>query len=265
MPKSTFVDIPEAERAHMLAALRRTRDGDLLALHILLWCAAGRPPTAIAAVLCCSRASVYRTVRASRAGTLGLEPDDQGQLAPPVRTTVLVPTLRRSLLALLKAAPRASGWCRTRWSGATLAATLQATRGIRVSAETMRRWVHEVGWVWKRAKLVATDDAPHRVDRLARSRGVYEHLPLGEALVCADERDIHLRPKVGYAWMPKGTQVEVMTPGTNEKPDLAGPWSWRPAPCTTLWERAKPMHGSGNCGSAWTKPLQPRTTNGSMW
>jgi hypothetical protein len=139
-----------------------------------------------------------------------------------VRTTVLVPTLRRSLLALLKAAPRASGWCRTRWSGATLAATLQATRGIRVSAETMRRWVHEVGWVWKRAKLVATDDAPHRVDRLARSRGVYEHLPLGEALVCADERDIHLRPKVGYAWMPKGTQVEVMTPGTNEKPDLAG-------------------------------------------
>ncbi len=34
----------------------------------------------------------------------------------------------------------------------------------------MRRWVHEVGWVWKRAKLVAKDDDPHRVDRLARSR-----------------------------------------------------------------------------------------------
>ena len=109
----------------------------------------GRPPTAIAAVLFCARSSVYRTVRAHRGGTLGLEHDEQEQLAPPVRTTVLVPTLRRSLLALLKAAPRDHGCGRTRWSCATSADTLQATRGIRVSAETMRRGVHQVGWVWK--------------------------------------------------------------------------------------------------------------------
>ena len=99
-----------------------------------------------------------------------------GSAQPPSRTTVLVPTLRRSLVALLKAAPRAYGWCRTRWSCATLAATLQTTRGITVSAETLRRWVHEVGWVWKRAKLVAKDDDPQRVHRLARIRLVCEQL-----------------------------------------------------------------------------------------
>jgi hypothetical protein len=49
----------------MLAALRRARYGYLLALHILLLCAAGCPPTEIAAVLFCSRSSVYRTVRAA--------------------------------------------------------------------------------------------------------------------------------------------------------------------------------------------------------
>jgi putative transposase len=135
---------------------------------------------------------------------------------------MLVPTLRRSLLALLKAPPRASGWCRTRWSGATLAATFQAKRGLTVSAETMRRWVHEVGWVWKRAKLAAKDDDPQRVARLARIRFVYEQLRLCEVIVSADELDIHLLPKVGYAWMPQGTQAEVMTPGTNEKHYLAG-------------------------------------------
>ena len=121
---------------------------------------AGRNPTEIAAVLFCSRSSVYRTVRAYRTGTLGLEPDDDGRLRPPSRTTVLMPTLRRSLLALLKAPPRAYGWCRTRWSCATLALTLQRKRGRIVSAETMRRWLHEIGWVWKRAKLVAKDDDP---------------------------------------------------------------------------------------------------------
>jgi hypothetical protein len=139
-----------------------------------------------------------------------------------VHTTVLVPPLRRSLLALLKASPRAYGWCRTRWSCATLALTLQTKRGMTVSAETLRRWVHEVGWVWKRAKLVAKDDDPQRVDRLARIRYVFEHLKLGEALVFADELDIHLLPKVGCAWMPQGSQVEVMTPGQNQKSYLAG-------------------------------------------
>jgi hypothetical protein len=36
MPNSTFVEIPPEEQAQMLAALRRARYGDLLALHILL-------------------------------------------------------------------------------------------------------------------------------------------------------------------------------------------------------------------------------------
>jgi putative transposase len=222
MPKSTAVEIPPAEQAQMLAALRRARYGYLLGLHILLLCAAGHHPTDIAVVLFCSRSSVYRTVQAYRAGTLGLTPDDDGRLAPPTRTTVLVPTLRRSLVALLKAPPRAYGWCRTRWSCATLAATFETKRGITVSAETMRRWVHEVGWVWKRAKLVAKDDDPHRVERLARIRFLFEQLKPHEAMVFADELDIHLLPKVGCAWMPKGTQLEVMTPGQNQKHYLAG-------------------------------------------
>ena len=45
--------------------------------------------------------------------------------------------------------------------------TLQAKHGIEVSAETVRRWLHEIGWVWKRAKLAAKDDALQRVERLA--------------------------------------------------------------------------------------------------
>jgi putative transposase len=41
-------------------------------------------------------------------------------------------------------------------------------------------------------------------------------------LVFADELDIPLLPKVGYAWMPQGSQLEVMTPGQNQKHYLAG-------------------------------------------
>jgi len=222
MPHSTFIEMPTEEHAEMLAALRRARYGSLLALHMLLWCAAGRTPTDIAAVLFCSRSSVYRTVRAYRQGSLGWKHDDQGRLIPPVRTTVLLPRLRRSLVALLKAPPRAYGWGRTRWSCATLALTWQTTRGIMVSAETMRRWVHEVDGVWKRPKLVAKDDDPRRVERLARIRWTFEPLQRSEAMVFADALDSHLLPKVGCAWRPQGTQLAVMTPGQHQKHDLAG-------------------------------------------
>ena len=222
MPHSTFVEMPTEEHAEMLAALRRARYGDLLALHMVLLCAAGRTPTDMAAVLFCSRSSVYRTVRADREGSLAWEYDDDGQLVPPVRRTMWLATLRRSLVALLKAPPRAYGWCRTRWSCATLALTWQATRGITVSAETMRRWIHEVDWVWKRPQRVAKDDDPRRVERLARIRVTFEPLKRSEAMVFADALDIQLWPKVGYAWMPKGMHMTVMTPGTNEQRYLAG-------------------------------------------
>jgi transposase len=113
-------------------------------------------------------------VRAYREGSLGWRSDDNGRLLPPVRRTGLFPMVPRSLLALLRATPRAYGWCRTRWSCATLALTLQDPRGLTASAETVRRWVHEVGWVWKRPKLVAKDDDPRRVERLARIRVNFE-------------------------------------------------------------------------------------------
>jgi transposase len=189
--------------------------------HLAL-CAAGRNPTEIAAFLLCSRSSVYRIMRAYRAGSLGIRIDQDGQLSIAVQATILMPWLTRSLGALLKKAPRASGWCRTRWSCATLAMTLQAKHGIAVSAETVRRWLHEMGWVWKRAKLVAKDDDPHRSERLARIRLHHEHLQAHAVMVCADELDMHLLPKIGAAWMRQGTQDEIMTPGTNEKHSLAG-------------------------------------------
>ena len=217
VPSTTLLEIPPAEQVQMRAVLRRTRYGSLLAFHILLLCAAGRNPTDIAAFLFCSRSSVYRIVRAYRAGSLGIRIDQDGQLSIAVQSTLFVPRLTRSLGAILKKAPRAYGWCRTRWSCATLAATLQAKHSIAVSAETVRRWLHEIGWVWKRAKLVAKDDDPHRVERLARIRLQHEHLQAHEVMVFVDELDIHLLPKVGAAWMPQGTQVEVMTPGKNEE------------------------------------------------
>jgi transposase len=224
VPKTTIVDMPPAEQAHILTAVRRARHGYVLALHILLLCAAQRTPTEIAAVLFCSRSTVYRVVKGYRAGQwAGLtEAEERGSEGRPRRLTVLAPALTRSLVAILYSVPRLCGWCRTRWSCATIALELHARQGVVVSGETVRRGLQELGWVWKRAKLRAKDDDPQRVAKLARIRSAFEQLRAGVALFFADELDISLLPKVGSQWMLKGEQVEVLTPGTNEKRHLAG-------------------------------------------
>jgi transposase len=206
----------------MRAILRRARYGSLLAFHLLLLGAVGRTPTAIAACLLGSRSSVYRIVRASRAGRLGIPRDEDGQRSIAVPSTLLMPWLTRSLGAMLKKVPRASGWGRTRWSCATLAATLQVKHGLEVSAATVRRWLHERGWVWKRATLVAQDDAPQWLERWARRRLQPEHVRAHAVMVCADARASHLLPQVGAARRRPGRQDASMTPGTHEQHSLAG-------------------------------------------
>jgi hypothetical protein len=68
MPGRTLREVSEPDQAQMLAALRRARYGDLLAVHVFQRSAADCNPTEMAAFLCCSRSSVYRIVRLYPAG-----------------------------------------------------------------------------------------------------------------------------------------------------------------------------------------------------
>ena len=132
MPRTTLLDIPPEEQEQMLAALRRSRYGSLLALHVLLLCAAGHHPTSLAACLVCSRSSVYRLVRLSRAGKLGFTVATDGLLAAPVRTTVLMSWLKRSVAALLKVPPRIAHrkeWrCQKPYEASLSSATISPSR-----------------------------------------------------------------------------------------------------------------------------------------
>jgi transposase len=225
VPSRIVIDIPAAEQVRLQKQLRAARWGGWLVLHILLLLARHRSPTEIADWLLCSRSTVYAAAHAWQSGRRPWEAVLNPANAPlPAGLTL---ARRRSLLALLQKAPAVYGWYRTRWSCAALAATLQQRRGWKVSAETVRRWLHALDWRWKRAKLAAKDNDPERVAKLARIRLLWERLGPRQGLLFADELDIALLPKPGYQWMKKDTQVEVMTPGKNEKRYLAGAWDVR--------------------------------------
>jgi len=107
-----------------------------------------------------------------------------------------------------------------------------------------------VDWVGQRATRVATDANPHRVERLARSRVIDEQWRRWEALGLADELAIQWLPPSGAAWMPKGTQVEVRTPGTKAKHDLAGALELASG---TLHHGLGPRTTTGLCRELWQR------------
>ena len=214
MHAATIIELSTAEQEALLRELRQMRYGHLLAIHILLLLTAGKNPTEIADFLFCSRSSVYRAANAFRAGVLDWQREDPG--ASP-----RLSRWQRKLRSLIKLSPRVFGWCRVRWSCATLSVTLAVLTQVEVSRETVRLELKAADYVWKRAKLKGRDDDPQRARRLARIRLLIENQRPDELILFADELDIDLLPKVGYQWMLKGAQFEVRTPGKNQKHYLA--------------------------------------------
>jgi len=219
------VTLTARQQSLVLAQLRTARYGHLLTLHILLLLHHGYSPTQIAACLFCSRSSVYRSAGAWRTGTLTLTVTRH--LPRSWWGRALADDLRRKLILLLRYVPRAFGWRRTRWSCACLALTLSRQVGYQISAETVRRWLHQADYVWKRPSLVARADDPARATLLARIRLHWEGLGPREALVFADELELHLLPKVGAQWTRRGQRLEIVTPGQDRRCYLAAALDFR--------------------------------------
>jgi putative transposase len=135
--------------------------------------------------------------------------------------------LARVLIWVTQCCPQDFGYFRTRWSCETLAETLAWETGIRLSAETVRRGLHRLGWRWRRPRPVLAPVDPRYREKVRRIRRLLARLAPDETAVFQDEVDVHLNPKIGNCWMPRGQQATVVTPGNNEKRHVAGSLHWR--------------------------------------
>jgi hypothetical protein len=128
---------------------------------------------------------------------------------------------------LLQKTPRDFGFFRARWSCALLALLLWEEQGLRLSPETIRRGLHRMDFVWRRPRPVVGLRDPEYEHKIQRIQRLLRELPADETVVFQDEVDVHLNPKIGSCWMPRGEQAEVLTPGDNDKRHIAGSIHWR--------------------------------------
>src|SRR6516162_5313197 len=123
-------------------------------------------------------------------------------------------------------APADFGFVRSRWSCEAVAVVLSEDYGQPVGRETVRRWLHAAGLVWRRPRPVPGPKDPRRAAKLRALRALLHGLPEGETAVFMDEVEVHTNPKVGCMWMRRGEQAIVPTPGTDERRVLAGSLHW---------------------------------------
>jgi len=92
-----------------------------------------------------------------------------------------------------------------------------------VSRETVRRALHRLGFVWRRVRPVPPPPDPdEKRQRLWAILQLLRELARGEGAFFQDETKRELNPRVGFAWMRKGKQQELPTPGTNRKVWISG-------------------------------------------
>jgi putative transposase len=218
------IALSRAEHNTLVSQYRSSPDPQRrLRAHLILLLADGHSWSLIAAVLYCSTATIARWQRRflrGRAEALfGLPRGRRASLAG--RWAALVAGW------VTRLTPRAFGFLRSRWCCAVLALALWQTCRVQVSRETVRRWLHAHHLVWRRPRPVLRRQDPNRAAILARLRRLLRELPDDETVVFEDEVDLNLNPDLGFMWMRRGQQAEVVTPGNNEKGYLAGSLHWR--------------------------------------
>jgi len=236
------------DRNALLGYYRRDPDPQVRQrAHILLLLAQGYGWAMIAAVLFTSPDTIARWKRrfeqAGVAGVLG-RPRGRKQSAAWCWAAAVVAWV-------LTRRPAEFGFARSRWCCEAVAAALWEDHRVRASRETVRRCLRQQGLVWRRPRPALRPKDPDRAAKLAALRRLLAGLPDDETAVFSDEVEVHTNPKVGSAWMRRGEQAAVPTPGTDERRCLAGSIHWR----TGRVILTEGLHGEGRSAALFCRHL----------
>ena len=170
--------------------------------------------------------------RFQRLGVAGL--DDLPKSGRPPKDRLAGPIVD----AQASQSPRGSGHPHACWSVGRLACFLAWRCHLCLSAASVRRYLHRLGWRWARPRLApARQRDPVALGKLAAIQTAREAVARGLGhLLALDETDLHLLPLVRAMGMT-GPRVRVPPPGQNARHAFCGAldaasghWHWADHP-----------------------------------
>lgn len=213
--------LSRSDKTRLTRTMRRCPDPRMRARYlIILTLADGVSPTETAKRVRTSRSTVYRVAERFRIeGERGLDDRRANNGSRKIHEGYLTVLTR-----LVASTPGDFGWPRPTWTCELLTATALRITQVRVHPATMSKLLRKLGARRGRPKpIVACPwSNARKKGRIRAIKRLERTLSDADVLVYEDEVDIHLNPKMGCDWMPRGQQKPVLTPGKNQKRYLAG-------------------------------------------
>lgn len=190
----------------------RRRANAMLLLH------AGQGKSEVARTLSLSRSTLYNWInRYETYGEIGLIPE-----LPGAPETTVSESLCGYLLTLVTQLPSAYGFGRSRWTSELLAMQIEAAMSVPIHASTVRRLLPKLGVRWNRARPTLCIKDRQKARKMQAIEQALDKADSEHPVFYVDEADVDLNPRIGHAWMPRGQQAAIPTPGKNQKRYLAG-------------------------------------------
>ena len=212
-------EMPRPVRRRLKRVVRKSKDANHCRRAnalLLLW--EGYCKSQVARLLQAARSTVDDWLcRYETYGEAGLVPERPGS-----PETTVNDTLRSRLLELVGEQPSRYGYHRSRWSSELLAIQLARELDVAIHASTVRRLLPKPGIAWNRARPTLCIKDPQKDRKMRAIRRALNRADAENPVFYVDEADIDLNPRIGSAWMLKGKQTAIPTPGKNRKRYLAG-------------------------------------------
>lgn len=207
------------EQAQLETIVRHNPDAGLVRrAMIILMAALGVIRAEIARALPCHPTTVDRVKqRFVEEGIFGLY--DRRKDEP---RTKVPPRFLAELSRVVKTSPRDHGWANGCWTTELLGLEMEKRTKTRLHPSTIHRLLHELDFRYVRARPILISPDADKEAILAEIEHLKLNLADDEVLVYEDEMDVHLNPRIGPQWTPKGQQATVVTPGNNKKRFVAG-------------------------------------------
>jgi transposase len=207
------VSLTQAQREELTSLSRQAIGRVALRAQMVLLCDRGFSVPQIATIPACGH-DVVRTWlhRYQQEGVAGLE--DEPRSGRPAKN----PLAGWIVDTQTSQSPPCSGHVQTCWSVSLLTAFVARRFRLLLSPTSVRRWLHHLGWRWKRPRLApARKPDPEAESKLAALATAQREAVLGHChLLYLDESDLHLVPLIRAMGM-KGRRMRVPTPGINRR------------------------------------------------
>ena len=223
MLKDTFFQSRQQKRRIVHRAKKSKNRIEFVRCRIILLLAEKIPVATISNLLECARATVYRTLyRFEEMGEEGLIDRRFFQEPKKVDDSIL-----KRLYELVDMNPRDLGWQRSTWSLELFSLQIHEEFGVKFSLSHIRNLLLNFQCRLGMPKPALRKPIRGRRLILEKIARVVKRSSPRDEVFYADEVDIHLNPKMGRAYMKKGTQHLVITPGQNKKHYLSGAVNYR--------------------------------------